>query len=231
MTAGHSTRQSAAAESIHRNVVLASAVTALGGLLFGYDTGVVSGALLFLKNDFGGLSSFQWERVTSLLLVGAAVGALFAGRIADRIGRRPTVLGTALVFIVGGRHVPHRVQLRRRRDTARRGGGHGDPGLLIYTGSFAIGLGPVFWLLISEIYPLTIRGAATIANWAANFVVTISFLTIKNAIGAMGVFLLFGCLTLVALLYFWREVPETKGRSLQEIERDLVGRAVSPGGR
>ena len=103
-------------------------------------------------------------------------------------------------------------------------------GLLIYTGSFAIGLGPVFWLLISEIYPLTIRGAAmsvaTIANWAANFVVTISFLTIKNAIGAMGVFLLFGSLTLVALLYFWREVPETKGRSLQEIERDLAGRGV-----
>jgi hypothetical protein len=78
--------------------------------------------------------------------------------------------------------------------------------------------------------PLTIRGAAmsvaTIANWAANFVVTVSFLTIKNAIGAMGVFLLFGSLTLVALLYFWREVPETKGRSLQEIERDLVGRGV-----
>ena len=71
--------QSAAAESIRRNVVLASAVTALGGLLFGYDTGVVSGALLFLKNDFGGLSSFQQELVTSLLLVGAAVGALFAG--------------------------------------------------------------------------------------------------------------------------------------------------------
>jgi hypothetical protein len=78
--------------------------------------------------------------------------------------------------------------------------------------------------------PLTIRGAAmsvaTIANWAANFVVTVSFLTIKNAIGAMEVFLLFGSLTLVALLYFWREVPETKGRSLQEIERDLVGRGV-----
>jgi hypothetical protein len=57
-------------------------------------------------------------------------------------------------------------------------------------------------------------------------VVTISFLTIKNAIGAMGVFLLFGSLTLLALLYCWREVPETKGRSLQEIERDLAGRGV-----
>src|ERR1700743_2198853 len=86
---------------VRRNVAVTAAITALGGLLFGYDTAVVSGALLFLKNDFGGLSSFQQELVTSLLLVGAAVGALFAGRIADRIGRRPTVLGTALVFIVG----------------------------------------------------------------------------------------------------------------------------------
>src|SRR3984957_8102008 len=101
MTAGHSTRQSAAAESIRRNVVLASAVTALGGLLFGYDTGVGSGALLFLKNYFGGLTSFQQELVTSLLLVGVAVGALFAGRIADRIGRRLTVLGTAVIFVIG----------------------------------------------------------------------------------------------------------------------------------
>jgi hypothetical protein len=42
----------------------------------------------------------------------------------------------------------------------------------------------------------------------------------------MGVFLLFGSLTLVALLYFWLKVPETKGRSLQELEEDLAGRAV-----
>lgn len=52
------------------------------------------------------------------------------------------------------------------------------------------------------------------------------FLTIENAIGGMGVFLLFGSLTVVALLYFWRKVPETKGRSLQELEQELTGRAV-----
>ena len=99
-------------------------------------------------------------------------------------------------------------------------------GLLIYTGSFAIGLGPVFWLLIAEIYPLKIRGAAmsvaSMANWAANFVVTISFLSLLSAVGGDGACFLFGFLTLVALAYFWRKVPETKGRSLQEIERDLV---------
>src|SRR5690348_2164114 len=87
--------------SVRRHVAVSAAITALGGLLFGYDTGVVSGALLFLKNDFGGLSSFQQELVTSLLLVGAMVGAVAAGRVADVVGRRPTILGTALIFVVG----------------------------------------------------------------------------------------------------------------------------------
>src|ERR1700709_1964221 len=86
---------------VRRHVALSAAITALGGLLFGYDTGVVSGALLFLKNEFGGLSSFQQELVTSLLLVGAMVGAFGAGKVADRIGRRPTILITAVLFVVG----------------------------------------------------------------------------------------------------------------------------------
>jgi hypothetical protein len=67
--------------------------------------------------------------------------------------------------------------------------------------------------------------------WAANFVVTISFLTLTNAIGTMGVFLLFGALTVVALGYFHRKLPETKGRSLLQLEQQLVGTAVSPGGQ
>src|ERR1700760_3338531 len=86
---------------VRRHVAISAGITALGGLLFGYDTGVVSGALLFLKKDFGGLSSFQEELVTSLLLVGAVVGALTAGRLADMIGRRLTVLITAAVFVIG----------------------------------------------------------------------------------------------------------------------------------
>ena len=91
----------AAAAAVRRRVIGAAAVTALGGLLFGYDTGVVSGALLFLKQDFGGLTPFQEELVTSLLLVGAMIGALGAGIVADRVGRRPTILLTAVVFVVG----------------------------------------------------------------------------------------------------------------------------------
>src|SRR5258708_35286974 len=89
------------ARRVRRHVAVSAAITALGGLLFGHDHGVVSGALLLLKNDFGGLSSFQQELVTSLLLVGAVIGALTAGRVADRIGRRVPVMITAVVFILG----------------------------------------------------------------------------------------------------------------------------------
>jgi MFS family permease len=98
--------------------------------------------------------------------------------------------------------------------------------LAVYTGSFAIGLGPVFWLLISEIYPARIRGKAmsiaTIANWGANFVVAISFLTLLNTISNAGTFFLLGFLSLVAVAYFWRRVPETEGLTLEEIEREMT---------
>ena len=87
--------------TIRRHVIWGAAITALGGLLFGYDTGVISGALLFIGKDFHGLTSFDDELLTSILLVGAVVGAQVAGRLADRLGRRPTVLGTAALFVAG----------------------------------------------------------------------------------------------------------------------------------
>ena len=104
---------------------------------------------------------------------------------------------------------------------ARRGGPDAIVGLALYTGSSAIGLGPVFWLLISDFYPVRIRGTAMMANWGATFVVTISFLTLLNATKDSGTFFLFAALTVVALVYCIKRVPETKGLSLQEIERQL----------
>jgi MFS transporter, SP family, major inositol transporter len=76
-------------------------IATLGGLLFGYDTGVISGALLYMKTDLH-LSSF-WEAtvVSSLLFPGAAFGALLGGRVADRIGRKRSLLVCAGLFLVG----------------------------------------------------------------------------------------------------------------------------------
>ena len=83
-----------------RFVYLAASFAALGGLLFGYDTGVISGAVIFIRKDFA-LSTFPQELVVSMVLLGATVGAFTGGRFADRFGRRVTLIGTSVVFIFG----------------------------------------------------------------------------------------------------------------------------------
>jgi sugar porter (SP) family MFS transporter len=95
-------------------------------------------------------------------------------------------------------------------------------GMMVYVASFAISLGPMFWLLISEIYPLKIRssaqGVAAAFNWGANLLVSLTFLTLVQAMGASWTFWLYGiCAVLAGLFSYW-QVPETKGRTLEEIE-------------
>ena len=82
------------------HVVVIALTAALGGLLFGYDTGVISGALLFLREAFH-LSPTMVGVVTSIALGGAAAGASVAGLLADRFGRRPILIATAIVFVAG----------------------------------------------------------------------------------------------------------------------------------
>ena len=101
-----------------------------------------------------------------------------------------------------------------------------------YVGFFAIGLGPVFWLLIAEIFPLALRGRAmslaTVANWGFNLIVSATFLNLVGAVGSAGAFLVYGVLSLVALAFIATTVPETKGRSLEQIEAALDSWSVAP---
>lgn len=84
----------------NRFVYIAAAVAALGGLLFGFDTGIISGALLFIREDLG-LSPFLQSVVVSAILVGTIIGAGGTGPLADRFGRRKMAIVGALVFIAG----------------------------------------------------------------------------------------------------------------------------------
>jgi sugar porter (SP) family MFS transporter len=100
-------------------------------------------------------------------------------------------------------------------------------GLLLYVAAFAVGLGPVFWLMISEIYPIGVRSKAmsvsTVANWGANFLVAATFLSLSGAITRQGTFLLYAVIAVVAFIVFALWVPETRGRQLEEIQEEVVG--------
>jgi hypothetical protein len=94
--------------------------------------------------------------------------------------------------------------------------------IMVYVASFAISLGPIFWLLISEIYPLKVRssteGLAATFNWGSNLVVTLTFLTLLQLIGATRTFWLYGALAIAAWFFSYFLVPETKGHTLEQIE-------------
>jgi sugar porter (SP) family MFS transporter len=94
--------------------------------------------------------------------------------------------------------------------------------MMAYVGSFAISLGPIFWLLISEIYPLKIRnsaeGIAATFNWGANLIVTLTFLTLVEKLGPSLTFWVYGVCAIAAGIFSYYFVPETKGRTLEDIE-------------
>lgn len=138
----------------------------------------------------------------------------------DRIGRRPLLIGGLVGMVISLILLGLSFALPGLSSSL---GILAIISLMLYVGSFAIGLGPVFWLMISEIYPLKIRGramsTATVVNWGMNLVVAITFLSLIQLLGTPGTFWLYGIISIIAIIFVYFRVPETKGKSLEEIEK------------
>ncbi|XP_057789924.1 D-xylose-proton symporter-like 3, chloroplastic [Salvia miltiorrhiza] len=97
--------------------------------------------------------------------------------------------------------------------------------LLLYVGCYQISFGPISWLMVSEIFPSRTRGKgislAVLTNFGSNALVTFAFSPLKELLGAENLFLLFGAIAILALVFVVVYVPETKGLSLEEIESKL----------
>ena len=91
---------------------------------------------------------------------------------------------------------------------------------------YAMTLATTMWVIISEIFPNRIRGVAmsvcTFALWAACFILTYTFPVLNSGLGAAGTFWLYGIICLAGGIFVWRRLPETKGKSLEEIEHELI---------
>lgn len=135
----------------------------------------------------------------------------------DRIGRKPLLIwgliGMAFSLIVLGITFLVHGQISGIISVAA---------LLAFVSSFAISLGPVAWLIISEIYPLGIRGRAmgiaVFSNWLCNYFVSLTFLTLIESLGTSSTFWLYAIICLLGLWFVIRLVPETKGKTFEQIQ-------------
>ena len=137
----------------------------------------------------------------------------------DRIGRRPLLLfgagGLTLIYLLMGAAYYFHMS--------------GISLLIIVVlaiACYAMSLAPIMWVVVSEIFPNAVRGAAmaiaTFALWSACFVLTYTFPLLNKALGASGTFWIYGAICLLGFLFIYKRVPETKNKSLEEIEKELV---------
>ena len=148
----------------------------------------------------------------------------------DRFGRRPLLLSglvgmTVSLAAVGMSFAALENQPEGATSTTV-GGIVTVIALVVFIASFAFSMGPIVWTLISEIYPNRVRGraisVATAANWLSAFLVSQFFLSVVDAIGESTTFFLFSALCIASFVFVYRLVPETKGRSLEEIQERWV---------
>ncbi|MCX4098860.1 MFS transporter [Nocardia sp. alder85J] len=155
------------------------------------------------------------RQITNVAMTQASIALI------DRAGRRPLLListaGMTVALLVLG--ASFRWELPGGSVTALIC-------LLAFVAAFAIGAGPVVWLLVSELLPPPVRargtGLCTIVNWIANFAVSQSFLPLIQGIGQGPTFWLFAVVCLLGTGFVARWVPETKGRTDAQIATGLA---------
>ena len=183
-----------------------------------------------------GFSTPQAQTMATTWAIGAVnvLATLIAIVFIDKLGRRPLLLAGLVGMCVEPRRRGSRVLLRRHRAAMSSTAGIVTLiALMVFIVSFAFSLGPVVWTVINEIFPGRVRGravaVATAVNWGAAFLVSEFFLTLVDAIGEAGTFALFAIFCVAGGIWVYRHVPETKGRSLEQIEALWETPAASAG--
>jgi sugar porter (SP) family MFS transporter len=203
-----------------RPILLVGIVLAVAQQFVGVNTVIYYAPTILSDTGLGNAAALAQTVVVGVVNVAFTVVAVL---LLDRVGRRPMLLtGTAgllvALLVLGVFFSSSTLQ--------NDYGWVALAGLVLFIAAFAVGLGPVFWLMISEIFPVGVRSKAmavcTIFNWGANFLVAQTFLSLANAITQAGVFFLYAVLAVLSLAFFAWRVPETRGRALEEIQQDLT---------
>ena len=202
--------------SVRRVLVIAVAVAVLQQIT-GINSVFFYAPMIFEQSGIGTDASFMQAVLVGLVNLFFTVLAIL---LIDRLGRRPLLgaglTGIALCMLLlaygfSAEEVNPMLIL---------------VGILGFVASFAFSLGPVMWVLFSELFPNRLRGLAVsfvgLINSAVSFLVQLVFPWELENLGNSATFLIYGVFAIVGLVFFMRALPETKGKSLEQLEADLV---------
>jgi MFS family permease len=198
-----------------RKALIVAIVIALFSQFTGINTIIYYGSIVFLEHvPHQTASTALWANV----IIGAInfVATIAGMQLIDRAGRKSLLMSAfggmalSLAAVAAAIHF-------------QASGAVVLIFVLTYVACFAVGVGTGTWVLMAEICPTRVRGramsVATVFLWCGTLLVTLTFLSLVTVFTAAGVFLLYAVISIAAFLFVWRGVPETKGRTLEEIEK------------
>jgi SP family arabinose:H+ symporter-like MFS transporter len=197
-----------------RRPLLIAVVLAVFQQITGINAILYYAPRIFEGAGFERMSAIGQSAVVGLVNMLFTVVAIL---LADRAGRRPLLLiatagmGVSLVLLGAAFRFPFLPASALLFV------------ILLYIAFFASAMGPLVWVVMAEIFPIKVRGAAmglaTLALWLADFAVTLTFPVISDRFHPSSAFWLYAAMCALDLVFMWRFLPETKGRTLEEIER------------
>jgi SP family arabinose:H+ symporter-like MFS transporter len=200
-----------------RGVMLMAMTLALFQAITGINVIMYYAPSIYTSVGVGISSALSYQIINGLALIVGTISSMF---VVDRLGRRPIMLMAvaAMGASIGLMGVFF----------GRAGGGGLGWGMvvctLLYIYAFNFGMGGIYWVMVSELFPTRIRGAASslsvIFLWGGNWVVLLLFPTMLEVF-QRSVFFIFAGICGVCLVFMWLFVPETKGKTLEHIEREL----------
>ncbi len=202
-----------------RGTVVMAMVLALFQAITGINIVMYYAPTIFTSAGIGTGTALEQSVIIGLVMLVFTLGSML---LVDRVGRRPIMLlaaaGMGLSLTLLGMMFP-------------TGGSNASWPLiwiLTYVSSFSIGMGGIYWVVVSEIFPTRVRGAtmslSVVFLWGGNYLVS-QFFPVMLATLHSRVFFVFALMCAVCFAFIWKFVPETRGKTLEEIEQELFGSA------
>jgi sugar porter (SP) family MFS transporter len=207
-----------------RPAVMLGVMVAATNQLVGVNAVIYYTPTLLTRAGFGDSAAILSTVGIGLVNVMVTVLAL---SLVDRVGRRPLLLGGTAVVVLDLVLLGALYLLPSQTGVV---GALVVMALCVYIAAFAASLGMGIWLINSEIFPTAVRGKAagvgTVTHWSLDFVISLTVLTMIGLLSTTGLFWLYAVFGALGFVYLYRRLPETKGRSLEDVERSLRERAT-----